>query len=74
VNQAVNRRAQNKDNLGVLEATGTMIVDKRAIFDEMRQWSPADITAQMTKMTSAITPEENAVAEFENVVQELIPC
>ena len=73
VNEASGFRAQRKDNLGVLEATGTMIVDTRAAFDEMRRWTPEDISEQIKRMTSAITPDGESVTAFEHAVKDLFP-
>ena len=56
ISQASNRCAQRKDNLGVLEATGTLIVDRREAFDAMREWTSAAISAQVHAMTSAVAP------------------
>ncbi|HOX57304.1 MAG TPA: hypothetical protein P5205_11715 [Candidatus Paceibacterota bacterium] len=73
VNRARAFRAQRKDNIGVLEATGTLIVDDAASFQEMKQWTPTDISRQMRMMAAAIAPEERKVAEFENTIRDLFP-
>ncbi len=73
VNIVTGRRAQPKTNIAVLEATGTMIVDDQASFEEMRGWSPDDISAQVAMMTAAIQPDERKVRRFEKSVQGLFP-
>ncbi|HEX9117508.1 MAG TPA: hypothetical protein VGA61_15670 [Anaerolineae bacterium] len=73
VNRAAGRRAQPKTNIAVLEASGTVIVDDQAAFEEMRGWSAGDITAQVRKMTAAIAPDEKKVRRFEQNIQGLFP-
>ena len=73
VNQPAGRRAQPKTNIAVLEATGTVIVDDHASFEEMRGWSQDDITAQIAKMTAAIHPDEKQVRRFEASIRGLFP-
>jgi hypothetical protein len=73
VNPRKGFHAQRKDNLGVLEATGTLIVDDRGAFDEMRRWRPADLTIQIQRMIAAIAPDQARVSEFENAIRDLFP-
>ncbi len=74
VNRAEGLRAQRKDNIGVLEVTGTLIVDDRANFNKMRLWTPADVSRQVTAMLAAVAPEPAKVTEFENIIEELFPA
>lgn len=73
VNRAKRRKAQPKENIGVLEATGTMIVDDRARFDVMRRWTPPEISKQMNLLLEAINPDKERVGEFEATVSDLFP-
>jgi hypothetical protein len=73
VNPAKRFPAQRKDNIGVLEATGTLIVDDRASFEAMKLWGPTDISCQISKMMCAIAPDEHKAAEFENTIRDLFP-
>lgn len=73
INEAANRCAQRKDNLGVLEATGTLIVDNRATFDTMRDWTEAEVSGQFRTMTAAVAPDATVVTAFEEGVRELFP-
>jgi len=66
-------KAQRKDNLGALETTGTLIVDDRLCFDEMRRWQPEDISRQIHRMIAATAPDADKVAEFEIAIRELFP-
>lgn len=73
VNKTAGRRAQSKTNIGVLEATGTPIVDESTSFEEMATWEPVEITAQIDKMAQAVQPERSAVNRFEKSIKELFP-
>jgi hypothetical protein len=71
VNQAAGRLAQPKENIGVLEASGTMIVDDQASFDLMSGWSADDITTEIDLMTAAIQPDRDKIEDFERNVRGL---
>ena len=71
VNRSKGRRAQPKENMGVLEATGTVIMDDRRCFEKMKTWKPADISRQVNKMAAAIAPDAERVANFEAAIREL---
>jgi hypothetical protein len=73
VNRAKGRKTQPKENMGVLEATGTVIVDDRRCFEKMKTWQPADISRQVNKMITAIAPDASKVANFETAIRELFP-
>jgi hypothetical protein len=73
VNSSKGRKAQPKKNIGVLESTGTLIVDDAALFAEMKGWAPADISKQITKMIASIRPDGAKVDEFEAAVRGLFP-
>ena len=73
VNRAKDRKTQPKDNMGVLEATGTIIVDDRRCFEQMKTWQPADVSRQVIKMVAAIAPDAEKVANFEIAIRELFP-
>lgn len=61
-------------NIGVLEATGTLIVDDRRCFEEMQSWTDVDRARQVELMLTAIAPAADKVAEFETVIQDLFPA
>jgi hypothetical protein len=73
INPAKRFRAQRKDNIGVLEVTGSLIVDERKSFDAIRRWTPADISQQVARMISAIAPDNSKVLEFEAALRDLFP-
>ena len=73
VNKPAGRKAQPKSNIGVLEATGTPIVDEAESFEEMATWEPTDITTQIDKMARAVQPERSAVNRFEKSIRDLFP-
>jgi hypothetical protein len=73
VNRAKRQKAQAKENIGVMEATGTMIVDERHRFDAMKRWSPAELSMQMNLLLEAISPDAETISEFEATVSELFP-
>jgi flagellar biosynthesis/type III secretory pathway M-ring protein FliF/YscJ len=74
VNIAKGFKAQRKDNLGVLETTGTLIVDDRNCFDEMKRWQPKDISYQVYQMIVAIAPDCRKVDKYETAIQDLFPA
>jgi hypothetical protein len=71
--QAAKRRLQPKKNIGVLEATGTLIMDDLGAFEKMKAWTRTDISQQVSRMIAAIAPKRGKVAEFEAAVRELFP-
>jgi hypothetical protein len=73
VNQTVRFKAQRKDNIGVLEATGTVIADDRVSFEEMQRWNPTVISRQVGKMVVAVAPAGRKVAEFATTVRNSFP-
>lgn len=73
INRDAGRRAQTKTNIAVLEATGTVIVDDNASFEEMRKWAPEEITEQVSRMTAAIHPDEKQVRRFERSIRGMFP-
>lgn len=73
VNRAKGRKTQPKENIGVLEATGTVIVDDHRCFERMKTWKPVEISLQVNKMVAAIAPDIKKVAGFENAIRELFP-
>jgi hypothetical protein len=70
---AARHRPHPKKNIGVLEATGTLIADDRSSFEEMKSWNPMEISAQVTKLIATTVPDDRKVAEFETAIQELFP-
>jgi hypothetical protein len=73
VNSSKGRKAQPKENIGVLESTGTLIVDDAGLFAEMKRWTPADISIQITKMIASVKPDAAKVTDFEAAVRGLFP-
>jgi len=73
INRSERRMAQQKENIGVLEATGTMIVDNHDSFREMSRWEPEDISRQIDKLSEAIHPDKKKVGKFEKSIRELFP-
>ena len=67
------RHALPKRNLGVLEATGTWIVDDPAEFSELQGWLPAEISGQIRQMLTAVRPLPAAVTAFESALPEVLP-
>jgi predicted regulator of Ras-like GTPase activity (Roadblock/LC7/MglB family) len=53
--------------------TGTLVVDDDGLYAEMKRWSPADISKQIAKMISSVSPDGANVADFEVAVRELFP-
>lgn len=64
-------KSQPKKNIGVLEATGTMIVDDYQSFEQMKTWEPRNISVQIDNMAHAISPDPNRVAKLEHTIQDL---
>ena len=62
-----------KINIGVLEATGSMIVDDEAAFKQMEKWGSEDISNQIKKMLNAIRVETKEIKKFEQNVAGLFP-
>ena len=62
-----------KINIGVLEATGSMIVDDEDAFNKMESWSPSDITEQISKMLKSILVEKKGIKKFEQNIVGLFP-
>lgn len=73
VNRSKGRKAQPKENMGVLEVTGTVIVDDHRCFERMKFWKPDDISRQVNKMVAVIAPDAERVANFETAIRELFP-
>ncbi len=73
INRAKGIRPVEKENIGVLEATGTMIVENRADFNAMREWGPGDISVQIHKMLTAICLERKEINKFERNIRGLFP-
>ena len=73
VNPSRGHQAKPKLKIGVLEATGTLILDDAGLFAEMKRWGPADISRQIGKMIASVTPKSAKVADFEADVQGLYP-
>lgn len=65
------KKSQTKTNMGVLEASGTLIVDDYASFQEMAGWQAEDISEQVRQMTTAIAPSPVDIEEFENTIISL---
>ncbi len=66
-------RAQKKINIGILEASGTMIVDDHESFLKMRDWESAEVSCQIDKMVGAVSPEKTKVERFKKSIRELFP-
>lgn len=66
--------AQIKKNIGVLESTGTLIVDDRPVFDAMRGWSERDISMQIGYMLASVAPAAGRIQKFEENIGELFPA
>jgi hypothetical protein len=62
-----------KINIGVLEATGSMIVDDEEAFKKMQDWTPDDISKQITKMLNAICVDTKDIKKFEQNIAGLFP-
>lgn len=73
INSDKDRKAQPKENIGVLESTGTLIVDDAGLFEEMKGWSSADISKQIRKIIASVAPDGAKVANFEAAVRGLFP-
>ena len=73
VNPSKGHKAQPKLNIGVLESTGTLIVDDARLFTEMKRWGPADVSRQIEKLIASVAPNGAKVADFEEGVQGLFP-
>lgn len=67
------KRAQTKRNIGILEASGTLIVDDLDSFEEMAKWEPADISEQLRMVANAVAPQDDDIEEFENSIRTLFP-
>ncbi|OGY54061.1 MAG: hypothetical protein A2912_01675 [Candidatus Buchananbacteria bacterium RIFCSPLOWO2_01_FULL_40_23b] len=67
------RKTQEKSNIGVLEATGTMIADDLASFAEMSSWESDEVTTQIEQMAQAVCPKEKKVDDFEKAIRGLFP-
>lgn len=67
------KKAQGKKNIGVLEASGVIIVDNDASFQEMGAWEPLEISEQVKLLATAIAPEEEKVTHFEYTIKTLFP-
>lgn len=66
--------AIEKRNLGVLEATGSLILDDADTFRSLRAWSRRDISLQIGFMLAAIAPDAAKVRKFETTARGLFPC
>lgn len=73
IRYAAGLRTQAKRNLGVLEVSGSVIMDDETVFATMRSWTPADVAQQVKQMIASTAPEKNKVAEFEAAAAELFP-
>lgn len=73
VNATAGRLTQRKENIGVLEVTGSLIVDDLKTFDAMQSWDAADISRQIELMIGVVAPPADKTAEFESAVAELFP-
>jgi hypothetical protein len=73
VNRAKSRKTQPKENMGVLKAIGTVIVDDRRCFERMKTWKPDGISRQVNKMVASIAPDAEKVTNFETAIRELFP-
>jgi hypothetical protein len=67
------RAAPPKGDIGVLEASGSVIVDDGATFNTMSGWEPSEITTYINLITSSISPEPKRVDEFEAALRRLFP-
>ena len=66
-------KPQGKENIGVMEATGVMIVDDEDVFEKMKSWTPSEVTEQINKMAKAICPNEEKINKFEEDLIGLYP-
>lgn len=73
INRTKGIRPVEKENIGVLEATGTMIVENEGDFGAMRDWEPGDISTQIRKMLTVICPERKEINKFERNIKGLFP-
>jgi hypothetical protein len=73
INREKRIKPVEKINIGVLEATGTMIVDDEDSFKTMKEWMPDDISTQIHKMLTAICPEFKEISKFERNIIGLFP-
>lgn len=67
------RRPQPKRNAGVLEVTGTLLVDDFDLFREMQEagWSSEDVSGQFEVMGARLAPDPVSVKRFEDRLSEL---
>lgn len=65
--------AQKKTNIGVLEASGTMIVDDHESFLEMATWEPATVSRQIDMMVKAVCPNPKKTETFRKSIRGLFP-
>lgn len=73
INRVKGIRPVEKENIGVLEATGTMIVENEADFNAMREWGSDDISVQIHKMLTAVCPDRKEINKFERNIRGLFP-
>jgi hypothetical protein len=73
VNSSKGLKALPKENIGVLESTGTLILDDARLFEEMKRWTAEDISKQIRKIIASVSPKDAKVADFEAAVRELFP-
>jgi hypothetical protein len=67
------KQAEPKDNIGFLEASGTMIVDDEAAFARVANWEPGDVTIQVNLVAGAVHPGEDRAKAFEGSVRRIFP-
>jgi hypothetical protein len=67
------RRPQAKTNIGVLEATGTVIADDENSFEQMKNWTPEQISRQVSHVVGAVHPFQGKIASLEEYINDIYP-
>ena len=62
-----------KKNIGVLEATGSIILDDESSFEQMKSWSSGDISIQIQEIIKAISVKPKEIKQFEQNIVGLFP-
>ena len=73
VDEEMSKRAEPKENIGVLEASGTMIVDDENVFTRVAKWEPSEVTNQVNFVAGSVHPGEDRVKAFESSVRRIFP-
>jgi hypothetical protein len=59
-----------KNNIGIMEETGQLIVDDRKVFDQAIGWEPKIVGRQVRRIISATRPDDDHIATFKESVRK----